>query len=66
MQLKNTHVFDRSAAKDLRHFLEWCDLADPVPDARVESDFDPLFIASGNSVGLHLLSHSHEDRLGYG
>lgn len=66
MQLKNTHVFDHSAAKDLRHFLEWCDLADPVPDARVESDFDPLFIASGNSVGLHLLSHSHEDRLGYG
>lgn len=65
IQLKNAPAFDAAAAADLRHFLDWCDMPDPVPEARLPSDFDPLFLSTGNSVGLHLMSHAYENDAGY-
>jgi len=65
IQLKSGPRFDAAAAVDLHRFLDWCALPDPLPEASVPSDFDPLFMSSGNSVGLHLVSHGYDDPIGY-
>lgn len=65
IRLKTGSTFDAAAAADLRRFLDWCALPDPVPEASVPSDFDPLFLSTGNSVGLHLMSHAYEDEAVY-
>jgi hypothetical protein len=57
LQLKGSGAFGEDAAVELRTFLEWSGLANPLPKAETETDFFPLFVASNNSVGLHLLEH---------
>lgn len=64
---KDKSTVERSAIDDLRRFLTWCGLADPLPAARSPEDFAARFEATANAVGLQFLRRiqTGDDTTGY-
>jgi predicted nucleotidyltransferase len=52
---KEAPTIEPGCIKDLRQFLTWCGLRDPLPTAQAPGDFAARFETTENSVGLHFL-----------
>lgn len=65
LRLKDHHVYDAASARDLARFLDLSGLKNPLPRARTANDFIPLFVRTGNAIGLHFLEHTDDSQRPY-
>ena len=59
---KDASDLGSTALDDLRRFLTWCGLPDPLPNAREPTDFMNRFEATANAVALHFLASVENGR----